>query len=100
MWKAQVGAVVVLGGDGGELCARQVERAAEIVGAALEGGELGSMAFEGSRQHLLRCPRVGELRAGSVEFCLWISGKGRAAGLGCDGAPPDRQQGDERDGQM
>ncbi len=66
----------------------------------LEGGELGALAFEGSRQRLLRCPRVGELRAGSLEFCLWISGKGRAAWLSCDDVPPDRHQGHEGDDQM
>ena len=96
----QAADVVVLGGDGGELGASQVECVAELVGAVLEVRQLGSLALEGSRQRLLRCLRVGELRAGLLEFCLWISGKGRAAWLSCDDVPSDRHQGHEGDDKM
>ena len=44
--------------------------------------------------------RIGELRAGLLEFCLWISGKGRAAWLSCDDVPSDRHQGHEGDEKM
>ena len=83
-----------------ELGAGEVQLRSQLRRSILEGHQVGALTLEGIGQRLLRRPRVGELFASPGQFGLGVSGKGRAAGLGCDGAPPDRQQGDERDGQM
>ena len=82
-----------------ELGARDVELSIKVGRSALELAQLDALSLQGSRQRLLRRLSVCELRTGFRKLGCGISGKGRAAGLSCDGAPSNRHEGDERDGE-
>ncbi len=82
-----------------ELGARDVELPVKLGRSAPELAQLDALSLQGSRQCLLRRLSVCELRTGFRKLGCGISGKGRAAGLSCDGAPSNRHEGDERDGE-